>query len=75
MAITSPSLAVEFARLSSRCQEFRYGPHSMHAIHMFVPNEDDYTGLPVCEPSGLLFFVVSPVIVTEWSACDCLNGC
>jgi hypothetical protein len=59
MAITSPSMAVEFARLSGRCQKFKYGSHSMHVIHMFFPDADDYKGLAVREPCGLLFFVVS----------------
>lgn len=56
MAITSPSVAVEFARLSGRCEKFKYGSHSMHVIHMFFPDADDYKGLTVRE---LLFFVVS----------------
>lgn len=59
MAITSPSIAVEFARLSGRCQKFKYGSHSMHVIHMFFPDADDYQGLSLREPCGLLFFVVS----------------
>ena len=66
MAVISPSSALEFARLSRRCRKLKYGSHSMHVIHMFFPDADDYEGLSVREPCGLLFFVVSN---TELNMC------
>jgi acetyl esterase/lipase len=59
MAITNPSLALEFFKLTRRCQEFGYGTHPMQIIHVYFPNEQDYKRLggTCCKPRGLLCFV------------------
>jgi len=58
MALTSPSLAVDFMKLSRRCQDFTYGSHKMQVLHVFFPDEDDYKELGgTSKPRGLLFFV------------------
>lgn len=59
MAVTNPSLAVQFIKLSKHCRQYAYGSHRMQVVHVFFPSEEDYQELggSVKKPRGLLFFV------------------
>lgn len=59
MAITNPFLAMDFVKLTRRCQEYVYGKHPMQVLHVLFPNQEDYkqVGGSIGKPRGLLFFV------------------
>lgn len=57
LAVSNPSAALQFLKLTKRCIHIRYGQHRMHVIDMFFPSRE--SGVPLKEkPRGLIFFVV-----------------